>query len=104
LAFSRDVEDRAHLRDAAAVGDVELGLSKRRRDLILHDFGTRARTDDVGADLDLFELADIDADRGVELQCTAARSGLGATEHHADLLTQLVDEDHHALRARDRRG
>src|SRR5581483_2238624 len=104
VAVERDVDDRAHLRDPLAVGDVELGLAERRRDLVLDDLHAGARADDLLADLDLLELADVEANGGVELQRAAARRRLGVAEHDADFLAQLVDEDHHALRARDRGG
>src|ERR1700676_3581615 len=100
VALERDVDDRAHLRDPLAVGDVEFGHAERWRDLVLDDLDAGARADDVGSDLYLLELAHVEPDRGVELQGAAARRGFGAAEHHADLLAQLVDEDHHALGAR----
>src|ERR1700681_4849547 len=93
VALERDVDDGAHLRDSLAVRDVELGQAERRRDLVLHHFHARARADDVLTDLDLLELAHVEPDRGVELERAAARRGLGAAEHDADLLAQLVDED-----------
>src|SRR3954464_9313095 len=39
-------------------------------------------------------LAPGGADKGVELVRGATGRGLGRAEHHADLLAQLVDEDH----------
>jgi hypothetical protein len=53
-----------------------------------------AAADDVGAVLDRVHLADVKAHRGVELEREAAGRHLGAAEHNADLLPQLVDEDH----------
>ena len=46
-----------------------------------------------GAVLERLDAADVEADRGVELQRPATGGGLGRAEHHADLLAQLVDED-----------
>ena len=48
----------------------------------------------VLAFLDAADAADVDADRGVELERAAAGRRLGVAEHHADLLADLVDEDH----------
>jgi len=44
------------------------------------------------------------ADRGVELQGTAARRRLRIAEHHADLLAQLVGEDADRVGAVERAG
>ena len=62
IALERDIEDRPHLRDAFAVGDIEFGLPERRRDFVLDDLDARARAHHVGPDFDLFEFADIQAD------------------------------------------
>ena len=43
--------------------------------------------------------ADVDPDRGVELQGAAAGRGLRVAEHDADLLAQLVGEDEGGVRA-----
>ena len=43
-------------------------------------------------------------DRGVELEGVAAGRGLGIAEHHADLLPDLVGEDHDAVGAVDAGG
>src|SRR3982750_3940575 len=40
----------------------------------------------------------------VETGRVAAGRGLGTAVHHPDLHADLVDEDHHAIRARDRGG
>src|SRR5204863_6168148 len=52
LEIDADVEERAFLRDALAVHDVELALAERRRDLVLHDLHPRARADHLGAVLE----------------------------------------------------
>ena len=52
----------------------------------------------------LRDAADVDADRGVELQRAAAGRRFGIAEHHADLLAQLVDEDEAGLRLRHDAG
>ena len=89
-----EVEHRTLAADALAVHDVELGLAERRGDLVLDDLHPGARPDDLATVLDALDPADVEAHRRVELQRPAARGGLRRTEHHADLLAQLVDEDH----------
>src|SRR5699024_7541809 len=39
------------------------------------------------------DTADVTTHRSVELQCLTTSGGFRRTEHHADLLTQLVNED-----------
>src|SRR5262245_10887058 len=88
-----DVDQLALLRDAGAVEDVELRLSERRRDLVLHDLHLGAAADDLVAVLDGAEAADVEPYRGVELERIAAGGGLGVPEEHPDLHPDLVDED-----------
>ena len=59
---------------------------------------------DFLAVLDRPDPPDVDPARAVELQGPAAGRGLGAAEHDADLLADLVDEDQHALGPRDAAG
>ena len=87
------VDERAFLADALAVENVELGLLERRRDLVLDDLDASAVTHCVGTVLESFDTTDVEADRSVELQCLTTGGGFGRTEHHADLLAKLVDED-----------
>src|SRR5438067_1962658 len=98
------IDEPALARDALDREDLELGETERRRDLVLHDLHPHAPADDVGAVLDLLDRAHVEADRRVELQRLATRSGLRASEHHTDLLAQLVDEDDRRLRLRDGSG
>ena len=49
-------------------------------------------------------LADIEPDRGVELEGVAAGGGLGVAEHDADLHADLVDEDDGRLGLADGAG
>src|SRR5580692_5014700 len=104
VLIERDVEDRSHLRDAVTVGDVELGLPEWWSAFILDDFDARARSDAVLADLDRFELANVEPNGCIEFQRAAARRRFGISEHDADLFAELVDEDHHGFAARDRGG
>ena len=43
------------------------------------------------------DAADVQADRGVELERVAAGGRLGVAEHDADLHADLVDEDDRAV-------
>ena len=52
---------------------------------------------DVGALLEGLDAADVDADRGVELQRLTAGGGFRGAEEDADLLAELVDEDRGGL-------
>jgi hypothetical protein len=47
--------------------------------------------------LDGAGAANVQAHRSVELECVAAGGGFGGAEHHADLHSDLVDEDDHAV-------
>src|SRR6185436_5288794 len=99
-----DVEQIAPLRDALAVHHVELRLAEGRGDLILDDLHARAPADDDVAVLDAGDAADVDADRGIELQRAAAGGRFRVAEHDADFLAQLVDEHEARLRLRDDAG
>src|SRR5699024_3238997 len=88
-----EVEDRALSGNALTVEDVELGDLERRRDLILDDLQPGAVTHHILAVLQCLDAADVAANGGVELQGLTAGGRLRGTEHHADLLTQLVNED-----------
>ena len=50
-------------------------------------------TDNLVAILDSTCLADVEANRSIELQRVTAGGGLWVAEHHADLLAELVDKD-----------
>src|SRR6516225_4118954 len=76
-----------------------------RRDLVFYDLDLGARAGgDLGGALDRADTADIDAHRRVELERVAAGGGFRIAEHHADLHTDLVDEDYDRARARNYRG
>src|SRR5690606_10875078 len=93
-----EVDDLAQLGDALAVHDVEDDLAERRGDLVLDHLHPGGVADHLVAVLDRARAADVETDRGVELQRIAAGSGLGRAVHDADLVTDLVDEQHDALR------
>src|SRR5688572_30838439 len=79
------VDDFAFARNAEPVHDFELGLTERRRDLVLDHFDARLVADDFFARLDGADAADIETHRGVELERVATRGGFRVAEHDADL-------------------
>src|SRR5690606_8271999 len=88
------LDQLAFAGDALAVQHFELGLLKRRRQLVLDHLDPGLVADDLVAALDGADATDVEAHRGVELERVAAGRGLRAAEHHADLHADLVDEDH----------
>src|SRR5690606_30271552 len=52
--------------------------------------------------LDRTDTANIETNRSIELESVTASRRFRRTEHHTDLHTNLVDEDHHTVRPRDR--
>ena len=99
-----EVHQQRGVADALVEHDVELGLPERRRDLVLDHLHPHVVADDRLALLDRADAADVEPERGVELERLAAGGGLGVAEHDADLLAQLVDEDHGAVGAVDGAG
>src|SRR6185437_6555486 len=104
ILLGGQIHQVAGVGDALAVHDVELGFAEGRRDLVLHDFGAGAVADDGVAVLDGGDAADIDADRGVELERAPAGGGFRAAEHDADFFADLVDEHQHGARLRYQAG
>src|SRR5699024_4991208 len=56
----------------------------------------------LGAVLNVLDTAHVDAHRSVELERTAAGGDFGVTVDYADLFTQLVDKNGHAVGLCDR--
>src|SRR5439155_8523754 len=71
------VEQRPLLGNAVPVLDVELGLPEGGAHLRLDDLDPRPRPGHLLAVLDVLDLADVETDRGVELQGPPAGGGLG---------------------------
>src|SRR5207248_9009502 len=90
IVDSGEVEHVAFARDAFAVHDVEFGLAEGRGGLVLHDLYFGARADDRVAIFDGGDAANIHAHGGIKLERSAAGSGLGIAEHHADLFPDLI--------------
>src|SRR5882757_642759 len=80
--LGRGVEQRPFLRDAVAVLDVKLGLPEGGTDLGLYNLDPHPGTDNLLPVLDVLDLADIEPDRGVELERPPAGSGFGRVVHH----------------------
>src|SRR5215207_7616246 len=99
VVLDREVEDAARAGYALTELDVEFGLAERRRDLVLDHLHTHAVADRLGAVLERLDPADVEPLRRVELQRPPARLGLRRSEHHPDLLADLVDEQAEGLRA-----
>ena len=74
--------------------DVELDDLEGRCQLVLHNLDTGLVADHLVPVLDRANPANIEADRSIKFKCIAAGRGFRAAEHHADLVTDLVDEDH----------
>ena len=91
--FHAEVKDLTYLRDTITVANLELSLAEGRGHLVLHHLHTYHAANGLFAVLQRRDLADVEAYRCIELQGIAAGGGFRATEHHADLLAQLVDED-----------
>src|SRR3546814_10593666 len=77
-----------------------------RSHLVLDHLDLGLVADDLVALLDRADATDVQAHRGIELQRVAAAGGFRtlAGHHDADLVPQLVDEEHHAVAALDVAG
>src|SRR5664279_4007599 len=88
--FAGQVHDLADGGDTGAIGDLELTLAERWRDLVLDYFHTRLVAHRLLAVFHHAGLADVEANAGVELERVAASGGLGVAVDHTDLLAKLV--------------
>src|SRR5829696_4899932 len=87
------VQQAALARDPLSVHHVELHRLERRRHLVLHHLDPGLVAHRVGADLKRPDAPDVQAHAGVELQRPPPGRRLRRSEHHPDLLPELVDED-----------
>src|ERR1700730_5205021 len=101
-SLNAQIDQFAALRYPLAVHDIEIDDLERRRHLVLDDLDARLIADDLVPLLDRADAPNIEADRGVEFECVAARRGLRIAEHHADLVADLIDEDYHCAGTGDR--
>ena len=102
--FLRQIQQAAQGADAAAEEDVELGDAEGRRHLVLGHLHLGPDAVFLGAALEGLDAADVEPHRGVELEGVAAGGGLRIAVGDADLLAQLVEEDHRAARLADVAG
>ena len=91
--FHTKINNLTHLGDTLAEGDFEFTFAERRCHLVLHHLYAHLVTDYLVTILDACNTTDIQTNRCIELQGITACGSLRITEHHTDLLTQLVDED-----------
>src|SRR5207302_5370821 len=92
-ALSRgQIEDAARLADAAREDDVGFGVAEGRGQLVLDDPDPDPLADHLVTRLERFGAADLDPDRGVELQRAPAGRRFAGPIHHAYFLANLVDE------------
>ena len=92
------------MADSLVEHDVELSLAERRRHFVLHDLDAHVVADHYVAFFHGADAPHVQSHRRVELERPAARRRFGVAEHDADLLAQLIDEDHRGARAVDRPG
>src|SRR5690348_429100 len=96
-----EVDHLALARNALAIEDVEIGLTKWWRHFVLHHLNAGLAADDFIAFLDRAYAADVEAHGGIELERIAAGCRFRVAEHHADLHAYLIDEDDQRVRALD---
>src|SRR3990170_810031 len=106
LGIHAHVDQLALAADALAVQDLGEHLLQRGRHLVLDHFDLGLVANDLVALLDRADTADVQADRGVELERVAAGGHFRALARHhdPDLVAQLGDEDKHAITALDVSG
>jgi len=102
--FDRDIDQLAERRYPLSVNDVELGFAERWGHFVLDHFHAGSVTHDFRSILDGSDATDVHPYGGVKLERTATCGRFRAAEHHADLHTNLVDEDQDRLRAVDGPG
>ena len=104
VGLGGEIDQQRGVADPLVEQHVELGLLERRRHLVLHHLDPHPAADDDLALLDRTDAADVETERGVELERLATGGGLGVAEHDADLFAELVDEHHRGVGAIDGAG
>ena len=99
VRLDRTIDQIANCVDPLAVPDVELGLSKWRRQLVLHDLDPGAIAEHGLTLLHRPYAADIEAHGRIVFQRMTAGGRFRRTEHHPDLHAQLIDEDDRRTRS-----
>src|SRR5205807_92843 len=80
-------------RDAFAVHNVKLSFAEGSSSLVLDHFNFGTRTDNHIAIFNGGNTADIHANGRIKFEGAATGRGLRIAEHHANLLSNLVDEN-----------
>src|SRR5690554_124644 len=92
--FERSIENTPVVAYPFAEEHVEFNFLERWSNLVLHDLYSYPVSDDiVGTSAYCFYAANLDSDRGVELECITTGGRLRVTEHDIDLHTNLVYEN-----------
>ena len=97
-----EIDQFAILGDTLAVHDVKFHLLERWRHLVFNDFDAGRVADYLFLVLDRSDTANIKTHRSIKFKGIATRCGFRRSIHHTDFHADLVDEDHHAVGARDR--
>ena len=92
-----DIQKVAGFGNAFAEGYVVFHLFERRRDFVFHNLDADTSSKDICSIFDLLSAAQLQTDRGVELQREAAGSRIRIAEHYPDFLTNLVGKDNTGL-------
>ena len=106
VAVDGIVDQLALARDPFVVEDVELGVTEGCRDLVLHHLHLGTVADRALAFLERGDAADVEPDRGVELERPPAGRGLGGVvnDHIVDEIGVVaLDLDVEAVRGASRR-
>ena len=98
------VQQFPFLGDALAVHDIKFGLPEGGRHLVFDYLGPGVVANELVAHFEGLHLADVDADRGVELQRPTAGGDLRVAVGNADFLPELVDKDHDTVGLCDAAG
>ena len=99
-----EVDKAALAADSEPIENVELRLLEWRRHFVFDHLDPGPVADHLLAVLQCFDAAHIQPDRGVELERPATGGRLRRSEHHPDLLPELVDEDRGGVRPAQRAG
>src|SRR5699024_1744874 len=91
--FRAKIDELTGLGDAETLHDIHFSHTERRCNLVFYNFDLRAVTHNFLAEFELFSTAYLKPYRTVEFKCTSAWCCFRIAEHHADLFTDLVDED-----------
>ena len=93
IAGSGKIQDVTDVGNALAVHDIKLGLFERRSDLVLYDLDPGPVSNTLTALLEGLDPAHVHSHGSIKLEGAAAGRHFRISEHDADLLAELVDED-----------